>query len=304
MLDNLHQIVILATVAQEQHFTRAAEILGISKSQVSKQIRALEDRLGVQLVQRNTRSVSLTDIGVQYAEYGQQLLETVNEAEAMVAGYRDEVRGKLKVGVAQSFGNTHITRSFAEFHKRYPDLELEVVLFDHRPNLVEEGFDCWLAIHENPPEGMVARKVADCRFVVVASPDYLREKGSPCSPGDLRQHDCITYQSRERKYTDWPFSQGNNVQSVRVKGTYTINHAPAVLDAVKAGMGVAYLASYLINDEIQKGELVSLLQDWTPTMELPIYAVYPRRKHLAPKVRHFVEFITEFVGNPPYWDRT
>lgn len=303
MLDHLQQIVVLATVAQEQHFTRAAERLGISKSQVSKQVRYLEDRLGVQLVQRNTRSVSLTEIGAQYADYGAQLMATLDEAEAMVAGYRDEVTGKLRIGVAQSFGNTLITRSFATFRQKYPALDLDITLFDHRPNLVEEGYDCWVAIHEQPPEGMVARKLADCQFKLVASPNYLARQGTPSQLSDLRHHDCITYQSRERSYDKWPFNKAGNEQVVRVSGRYNINNAPAVLEAVKAGMGVAYLATYLLDDELQKGELVEILPDWRPCLALPIYIVYPRRKHLAPKVREFIDFMLEEVGDPPVWDR-
>lgn len=122
MLDNLQQMVVLATVAHEQHFTRAAEYLGISKSQVSKQIRYLEERLGVQLVQRNTRSVALTDAGKQYAAFGRQIVETMQDAEAMVAGFRNEVSGRLKVGVAQSFGNAQITRFYLPFRRNIPIL--------------------------------------------------------------------------------------------------------------------------------------------------------------------------------------
>ncbi|OOE39852.1 LysR family transcriptional regulator [Salinivibrio kushneri] len=303
MLDYLQQIVVLAAVAQEQHFTRAADRLGISKSQVSKQVRYLEDRLGVQLVQRNTRSVSLTEVGSRYAEYGSQLIATLDEAEAMVAGYRNEVTGKLKIGVAQSFGNTLMTRHFAKFRQTYPALNLNINLFDHRPNLVEEGYDCWVAIHEHPPEGMVARKLADCQFKLVAAPGYLEARGIPKQLVDLRQHDCITYQSRERRYDKWPFMKAGMEQVVHVSGQYTINNAPAVLEAVKAGLGIAYLATYLINEEIEKGELIELLPEWQPCLELPIYIVYPRRKHLAPKVREFVDFMLQEVGDPPIWDR-
>ena len=194
MLENLQQMVILAAIGHEQNFTRAADRLGISKSQVSKQVRYLEERLGCQLVQRSTRTVALTEIGLQYADYGQQLVDTVNEAEAMVAGYRNEIKGVLRIGIAQSFGNIHITSALAEFQKTNPELELEISLFDHRPNLLEEGFDCWIAIHEHPPEGMVARKLANCEFVVVASPDYIAQHGQPETPSDLRRHNCITYQ--------------------------------------------------------------------------------------------------------------
>ncbi|OBU15530.1 LysR family transcriptional regulator [Photobacterium aquimaris] len=300
MLENLQQMVILAAVGHEQSFTRAADRLGISKSQVSKQIRYLEERLGCQLVQRSTRTVALTEIGLQYADYGQQLVDTVNEAEAMVAGYRNEIKGVLRIGIAQSFGNIHITSALAEFQKANPELELEISLFDHRPNLLEEGFDCWIAIHEHPPEGMVARKLANCEFIVVASPDYIALHGKPVTPSELRHHNCITYQSRERKYVNWAFSRDGVQQSIRVRGNYRIDNAPAVLDAAVSSLGIAYLSTYLMTDEIETNKLVQLLPEWKTTVDLPIYAVYPRRKYLAPKVRCFIDFMAERMAQAPY----
>lgn len=300
MLENLQQMVILAAIGHEQNFTRAADRLGISKSQVSKQVRCLEDRLGCQLVQRSTRTVALTEIGLQYADYGQQLMDIANEAEAMVAGYRNEVKGVLRIGIAQSFGNIHITSALAQFQKLHPELELEISLFDHRPNLLEEGFDCWLAIHEHPPEGMVARKLSTCEFMVVASPDYLALHGKPETPSDLRRHNCITYQSRERKYVNWDFARDGVHQSIRVRGNYRIDNAPAVLDAAVSGLGIAYLSTYLMTDELEHNKLIPLLSEWKTTVELPIYAVYPRRKYLAPKVRCFIDFMAERMSQPPY----
>ncbi|PST96173.1 LysR family transcriptional regulator [Photobacterium iliopiscarium] len=300
MLENLQQMVILAAIGHEQNFTRAADRLGISKSQVSKQVRYLEERLGCQLVQRSTRTVALTEIGLQYADYGQQLVDTVNEAEAMVAGYRNEIKGVLRIGIAQSFGNIHITSALAEFQKTNPELELEISLFDHRPNLLEEGFDCWIAIHEHPPEGMVARKLANCEFVVVASPDYIAQHGQPETPSDLRRHNCITYQSRERKYVNWAFSRDGIQQSIRVRGNYRIDNAPAVLDAAVSGLGIAYLSTYLMTNELENNKLIQLLPQWKTTVDLPIYAVYPRRKYLAPKVRCFIDFMAERMAQAPY----
>lgn len=298
MLENLQQIVIFATVAQEQNFTRAGERLGISKSQVSKQIRFLEERLGCQLVQRNPRAVVLTEIGVQYAEYGQKVLSTLDEAEAMVADHCSAVQGVLRVAVAQSLGNMQIINAFDTFQKKHPNLEIEVSLFDNRPNLLEEGFDCWIAIHEfsNLPEDMVAKKLADCKFVVVAAPKYLNKHGYPKTPDDLHNHNCITYQSKERKYLEWGFTRDGIHQSVLAQGNFRIDNAPALYDAVRAGIGVAYLVTYLLFDEIKAGKLIKLLPEWETDLELPIYAVYPRRKYLAPKVRDFIDFMVEHMS--------
>ncbi|GAL02921.1 transcriptional regulator LysR family [Photobacterium aphoticum] len=147
---------------------------------------------------------------------------------------------------------------------------------------------------------MVARRLANCHFTVVASPEYLANHGTPQVPGDLRQHNCITYQSRERKYVNWEFTRDGVHQSIRARGNYRIDNAPAVLDAAKSGLGIAYLATYLITNEIESGSLVPLLPEWKADLELPIYAVYPRRKYLAPKVRSFIDFMAERMSIPPY----
>ncbi|MBB1315946.1 MULTISPECIES: LysR family transcriptional regulator [Aliivibrio] len=303
MLDNLHQMVIFATVANELNFTRAAEKLGISKSHVSKQIKALELRLDCQLVQRNNRSVSITALGSQYAEYSQKLLDIAYEADALLDAHHGRISGVFKVGIAQSFGNRHITHALAVFQELYPELELEVSLFDHKPKLLEDGFDCWIAIHDDLPEGMVARKIADCRFIVAAAPSYLEKHGEPSRPAELSQHKCITYQSNERKFNEWEFTRDGVHQVVNVHSNFKIDNASAILDATKAGAGISYLASYLLENEFANGSLVRLLSEWEADMKLPIYAVYPRRQHLPPKVRTFIDFLSQQVGNPPHWDK-
>ncbi|MUH97340.1 LysR family transcriptional regulator [Aliivibrio fischeri] len=303
MLDNLHEMVIFATVANELNFTRAAEKLGISKSHVSKQVKALETRLDCQLVQRNNRSVSITELGSQYAEYCQKLIDIAYEADALLDAHHGRISGVFKVGIAQSFGNSHIIHALAEFQAQFPEIELEVSLFDHKPKLLEDGLDCWIAIHDDLPEGMVARKIADCRFVVAASPGYIEQHGCPTRPAELVKHKCITYQSNERRFNDWEFTRDGVHQVVNVQSNFKIDNASAILDATKAGAGIAYLASYLLENEFDNGSLVRLLKEWQADMKLPIYAVYPRRQHLPPKVRTFIDFLSQQVGNPPHWDK-
>ena len=302
MLNNLQQMVVLATIAKEKNFTRASEQLNISKSQVSKILKQLEIRLGCQLVQRSTRSVVLTDIGRQYASFGQHLVETMDEADALAAGYRVQAKGTLRIGLAQSFGLIQITPLLQKFQESYPDIELEINLFDSKPNLLEERYDCWIAVHETLPEGMVARKLADCRFIAVASPDYIRQHPKIFHPSDLSNHNCIAYYGKHRKYEQWEFSKDNEHQSIHVHGKYRIDNAPAILEAAKLGMGVAYIATYLLSDELENGKLIHLLPDWKADMSLPIYLVYPRRQFLAPKMRNFIDFLVQHIGSPPFWD--
>ncbi len=301
MLDNLQQMVILATLAHEENFTRTAEKLGISKSHVSKQISALEDRLGCQLVQRSTRVVSFTEIGLQFAEYGDKLIRNVEDAEALVAGYKNEVSGVLRLAAGLSLGTPFISALLADFKAEYPHLKIELTLFDHRPNLLEEGYDCWLAAHHQIPESMVAKKIYDCEFMLVASPEYINRYGEVTTPESLKQHNCITYKAADRSFESWSFENGDTVSDVKVRGDLRIDNAPAIVDACKAGLGIAYVATYLLHQEVLRGELVQLLPDWKPTLQLPFYAVFPRRKHLAPKVRKFIDFTMENMQYNSKW---
>ena len=223
------------------------------------------------------------------------------EADSMVAERRGKVSGVLHLGVGQSFGRLHVIPRLKAFQARYPDLELEVSLFDHRTNLVDEGLDLWITTYEDKPEGLVGQRLADIGFVLVASPDYLLSHGTPLHPRDLARHNCITYQSRERRYHEWSFRQGKERQTVQVAGNYRVDLAEAVRDAALAGLGIAYVANYLLDKELQSGQLIPLLPQWRPNQKMAVHAVYARREHLDPKIRLFIDFLKESFGPEPYW---
>lgn len=201
-------MVIFDALVREQGISAAARRLGVSKSHISKQLALLETALGAQLVQRTTRRFGLTELGQEYARHCRALVAVALEAESMVAERRGKVSGVLHLGVGQSFGRLHVIPRLKAFQARYPDLELEVSLFDHRTNLVDEGLDLWITTYEDKPESLVGQRLADIGFVLVASPDYLLSHGTPLHPRDLAHHNCITYQSRERRYHEWSFRQG------------------------------------------------------------------------------------------------
>jgi len=270
-------MVIFDALVREQGISAAARRLGVSKSHISKQLALLETALGAQLVQRTTRRFGLTELGQEYARHCRALVAVALEAESMVAERRGKVSGVLHLGVGQSFGRLHVIPRLKAFQARYPDLELEVSLFDHRTNLVDEG------------------------FVLVASPDYLLSHGTPLHPRDLAHHNCITYQSRERRYHEWSFRQGKERQTVQVAGNYRVDLAEAVRDAALAGLGIAYVANYLLDKELQSGQLIPLLPQWQPNQKMAVHAVYARREHLDPKIRLFIDFLKESFGPGPYW---
>lgn len=295
MLKKAQQMIVFNALTKQQSFTKAAQLLDISRTQVSKLTQQLEQRLGVQLVQRTTRSFALTEAGRLFAKHCEKVVQEINEAESELLGNEDNSQGLLRVGIAQSFASHHVAPYINEFHEQHPLLDLELSLFDHRVDLIAEQLDLWIGFMDSPPEGFVARHLSNCDFVLVASPEYLAVHGVPYQPSDLVDHNCIIYFSRERKDNVWSFSQQNNNQNIKVTGNYRVDSADAIRDATISGNGIGYLATYLLTDEIRQGKLIRLMPDWQLTQHMPLYAVYPRHKFLPNKVNLFIEFIRRHI---------
>ncbi|MGF1724068.1 LysR substrate-binding domain-containing protein [Photobacterium nomapromontoriensis] len=303
MMKKAQQMVVFNALTNQQSFTKAAQLLDISRTQVSKQIQLLEERLGVQLVQRTTRSFSLTEAGERFAVHCANIVSEINEAESELLQSADSMQGILRIGSAQSFARHHISPYIADFHQQYPQLDVEMSLFDHRVDLIAEQLDLWIGMTDTPPEGFVARHLADCHFVLAASPGYLAKYGIPYQPDELASHNCIIYYSRERKDNIWSFRKGESSEDIKVTGNYRVDSADAILDATLAGHGVGYLATYLLDKEFQEGRLVRLMPDWQLSQYMPLYAIYPRYKFLPQKVQAFIDFTCEHIGDPVYWDK-
>ncbi|PSW05620.1 LysR family transcriptional regulator [Photobacterium lipolyticum] len=303
MLKKAQQMVVFNALTKQQSFTRAAQLLNISRTQVSKQIQQLEERLGVQLVQRTTRSFALTESGRTFSAHCANVVGEINEAESELLSNTEALQGALRVGIAQSFASNHIAPHISEFHDLYPQLDLEMSLFDHRVDLISEQLDLWIGMMDSPPEGFVARHLTDCHFVLAASPDYLAKNGVPYHPSDLANHNCITYFSRERKDSVWSFQKDEESLQMKVKGNYRVDSADAIRDATLTGNGIGYLATYLLKNEFREGKLIRLMPDWQLTQHMPLYAIYPRHKFLPNKVRVFIDFVRKHIGEPAYWDR-
>ncbi|MCH1925180.1 LysR family transcriptional regulator [Shewanella sp. C32] len=302
MLELLEPIAIFTHVARAGSFSSAARRLGISKSKVSTQVADLEHRLGVQLIQRTTRSLSLTEAGNLLYAQGEELLRGADQAVASVHNLNDATRGVLKLGISQSFGTAHIIPALPEFMERHPELELQVSLLDHKVDVVNEGLDLLLTMSEQLPLGMVARPLMKCQFLLLASPEYIKRHGMPERPEQLVEHNCLVYHGEWHEHSVWQFRRGEDYCEIGVSGNFRVDNAPALKTAAVNGLGVVYMATYLLENEIAEGKLVPMLTDWHLVNHLPLQAVYPRRKHLAPKVSAFIEFIKEHIGTPPRWD--
>jgi DNA-binding transcriptional LysR family regulator len=300
MADALQEITVFSKIVGTGSLSAAARDLGISPALVSRRLASLEARLGVRLVNRTTRSLHLTDEGAAYYETCARVLAEMEEADAAISAGRAEPRGILRVALPASFGNQHVAPLVPRFAQRYPDVQLALSLSDRAVNVIEEGFDLAVRIAELADSSLAARKLAPNRRVVCASPEYLRRHGTPRTPEELLQHNCLaTDFSMSWEYRDPQGKPG----SVRVTGRYACDNWEVLRDWAVAGLGVALKSTWDVRRHLEEGRLVSLLPGYTFATDVAIYAVYPHRRHLPAKTRAFIEFLAESFGPEPYWDQ-
>lgn len=290
-----YQMVFFNALATSGSLTKAAEKLGVSVSHVSKQITTLEENLNVQLVNRSTRNMALTAEGKEYAEYCGKIVNLIQTANSMMIDSRDELSGNVRLALSCSFGTIHILPALDKLQKLYPSLTIEVSLLDYKIDMLEENIDLWFTTCKEINPSYVAQRIQDSEFILLAAPNYIAEAGKPSHPADLQSHNCVTYHSKNRRYNQWGFSKESEQIEVEVSGNFRVDKAEAVRDAVLAGRGIGYIASYLLTDEIESGKLVPLLTDWTPTLQMPVYAVYPKFQNLPNRLKTIINFIKESI---------
>lgn len=301
-MDSLTDIAVFAQVVDSGSFTAAAERLSLSKSVVSKYVTRLEDHLGARLLNRTTRRLSLTEVGRVFYERSQRGLQEIEEAEAEVSRLQDKPRGTLRLNTPMSFGIMHVAPALPEFQRRYPEISIDMNLDDRQVDVIEEGFDLSIRISELPDSALVARRLAPCRHVIVASTEYLERNGIPSTPEDLVQHNIISYRYQESA-REWHFrSSDNRTITVPISGNVQMNNSLALREALLGGMGITRTPTFVVGDDIQSGLLQPVLTSYE-ILEVSIYIVYPQRRHLSPKVRAFVEFLAERITEKPYWDK-
>lgn len=298
----LGDIAIFAAVVREGSFTRAADKLELSTSQVSKCVNRLERSLGARLLQRTTRRLRLTEAGSALYENSSTALSAIEEAKLAVSNLQGTPRGRLRVSTSTAFGAMQLPRVIRDLSGQHPELEIELVLEDRHVDLVREAIDVAVRITgEAPDSGLVYRRLAPNRQVICASPEYIGRRGLPRTPADLASHDCIAHSARATPRV-WHLTGPDGEQvSVQVNGHATINSALAVRQAALEGLGIVELNSYLVGDDIVAGRLVRLLPQYRPR-ELHFYAVYVERRFLAPKIRVFVDALLARMAPEPPWD--
>jgi len=299
-MNNLTGMMVFAQVVQSSSFSKAADVLGMSKSSVSKKVSFLEDRLGVRLLNRTTRKLSLTEVGQVFYERCERIMSEAEEAELAITRLQDEPRGHLKLSVPVSFGVMHLGKPMAEFMKRYPDLSVDISLNDRFVDIVDEGFDMALRIGRLADSSLIARKVGSTRLMITASPDYWKEHGKPNHPKELENHNCLSY-TLARDAGQWGFVEEGKEFSVKLGGNIKANNGNIVRDLAVSGAGVAGSPAFIVGRDVAEGLLEVALENFE--MEaVNIYAVYPHNRHLSAKVRLFVDFLKEWFDGCPSWD--
>ncbi len=294
-------IPVFVAVVENGGFTAAARTLGISKSAVSKRINQLEAHLGVRLLHRTTRKLSLTEAGERYFAHATQALAAANQAEDAVAELQGEPQGQLRISSPMSFGRLHVAPMIPKLLKRYPKLKIDLVMDDRRVDLVAEGFDTAIRAGNLPDSTLIARKLEPVHQVLCASPDYIDRYDRPGTPAELSGHNCVLY-SYSSDADKWTLIGEGGPVTVTVSGSYKVNNSEALLEALREGVGIGRLPTFVAGPDLKTGRLVKLFESYR-IPEFTLYAVFPEREYLPAKLRVFLDFAIEyFGGDEPYWD--
>jgi len=291
-MDRLTALTVFRQVVAQGSFAAAGRRLGLSPAAVSKNVRELEAHLGVRLLNRTTRRMSLTEAGVIFYERVRRVVEEVEEARVAVSQLQATPRGTLRVSAPVSFGISHVAPVLPDFMRRYPELHVDISLTDHQVDLVDEGIDVAIRIGTLTDTSLIARRIREYDRVVAASPDYWRKHGMPKHPSDLSDHNCLTYAYFASGRT-WHLNapEGGEI-AVRVGGSLNANNGEILLRAAEDGVGVIQSPSFICDQAIAEGRLIPALQEFG-FEPVGLHAVFPHARNLSTKVRVFVDFLVE-----------
>ncbi|MCY4335347.1 MAG: LysR family transcriptional regulator [Litoreibacter sp.] len=291
-MDRLTEMEAFATVVDQGGFTDAARKMGISKSAVSKHVSSLESRLGARLLNRTTRRVSPTEIGLAYYDRARRVLNDAGEADALVSSMQSAPSGLLRISVATDFGVNHMSPILGDFLADFPEITVNMVLNNRYVELISEGFDLAIRIGEMEDSSLRARKLTETTKRLIAAPGYFEQYGRPEKIDDLNDHKLLHY-SNQSAGNVWKLTApSGEKRQVRTQGWLTVNDGQSLLNACVSGLGIAYLPSFLYAEALAEG-LVEEAMPGLPTEAQGIYAVYPPGRYTQPKVRTFIDFLVE-----------
>jgi len=302
-MDTASRLTLFADVIDNGSFSKAANRRAVNRSLVSKQIAKLEEQLGVRLLNRTTRSLSLTDAGRAIYQHACTLREQLMETDALVASLRDDVTGELRISSTTHFGRLHVLPVVEALIEDHPGLSVELRLEDRYVDIVGERYDVAIRITEPDDSSLVARKLADNPFVMVASPAYLERYGTPQTVEDLNTHRFVVYAGDNKVMDHWRYREGSEIKTFAVNVRIKVNDGYAQMKSAQDGMGIALTATFVSYDALKEGSLVQVLPSLSLMPFSPIYIMYPSRSHLPNKTRLFIDRLVEYVGKPAFRGR-
>ncbi|HEY1928994.1 MAG TPA: LysR family transcriptional regulator [Caulobacteraceae bacterium] len=292
----LSGVTVLMAVVEAGSMARAAEALGLTSSGVGRAVARLEARVGVRLLERTTRTMTLTDEGRRFYEEVGPHLDGIEQAAMTAAGAAGAVRGRLRVNVDPFFSRVVLAAQVASFLDRHPDVRIELIMRDHVGDLVADGFDLALRFGELPGGSLIARKLIETRILTVASPDFVARHGRPKHPSEVARLPCIEfYDAANARPFEWEFRRGREVVPVRPAARLMVSDVGAMLSACEAGVGIAQVMQLGSRDLLVEGRVVDLFPDWTGEL-FPLYALYPSRQLRAAKVRAFIDYTVDLLS--------
>jgi DNA-binding transcriptional LysR family regulator len=298
-MDRAAEMTAFVRTVETGGFSAAARDIGLTSSAISKLITRLEDRLGARLLHRTTRRLKMTAEGESFFARARLILAAMDEAEAEVTQAGGSPRGLLRLHCGSAFGLHQLSTAVPRFQSLYPQVELDITISDQASDALEEGID--LAIRSGPLDesSMVARRICNMQRVICAAPGYLQRCGTPRTPDDLQQHNCLWITSLPA-LRRWPFDTEEGIRVVNVSGNVVANNAETVLQLAVAGVGITRLTDVIAGDALRSGALVPILADWHHVEPVPLYATYPSGRNLSPKVRAMVDYLVEEFGSAPW----
>ncbi|SMX31339.1 LysR family transcriptional regulator [Actibacterium lipolyticum] len=291
-MDRWAEFQIFVKIAEERSMTRAAEVLNSSTSGVSRQLTNLESRLGVRLIQRSTRQLSLTDEGERLYGQARDLLSIWEEAEANIRLGSHEPTGRLRIGASLSFSLLHLMPAVAEFRQRYPQLAVEIVSSNRYYDIIENGLDLAIRLRRVEADSSITiRRLAETRRLLAASPAYLAQRGVPQRPEDLLSHDMILYTLADN-WNDLQFTKGTQSAKIAVSGTLNMNDGQLICEAARKGLGIVAQPTYILQSDLEAGRLVRVLDDWDlPRLTMNI--AYPSKYFVPLRTRLFIDHLVQ-----------
>lgn len=300
-MDRLDAMHVFVRVAERGSFSAVAQQLDVARSVVTRQVAALETRLGVKLLARSTRRLSLTSAGTAYLEKCRVILNLVESAETDIANERQIPRGPIRMSIPVSFGLRHLGPLLLDFLSRYPEVSLDIDYSDRRSNLFEEGIDIAIRITPRLESGDVARRISTSAMRVVAAPEYLARHGEPGHPAELIHHECLAYTTSPNAH-QWEFLVAGRPQNFPIRARLQANSGEALLQAAIAGFGLTCAPSFIVADALAAGRVRQTLAAF-PIAALSIYAVLPGNRHVPHRIRVLMDFLVDRLGSAPPWDK-